>query len=274
MTLSKWKAATLPKVQGTWNLHTQFKNVGVLDFFIMLSSIAGIVGNASQSNYSAGGSYEDGLARWRVAHGLPAVSIDLSAVKSVGYVAETAGTLGRLQRAGFREMSEDQVLGVLESAILDPYEPQIIAGLNTAPGNHWDRNGESQLGRDARFIALQNHQQHYQDAGHQDTTDDASLGNKLIEATSKQEIERLVSQAIAQKLADIFLIPVHEINPSKPLSHYGVDSLVAVELRNMLAQQAAAQVSIFTIMQSTSLVALSRDVAASNTHVSQSLLDS
>jgi len=273
MTLTNYKAAILPKVNGTWNLHKQFEHAD-LDFFVMLSSIAGILGYASQSNYTAGGSYEDALARWRVARGLPAVSIDLGAVKTVGYVAETAGVAGRLQKVGHMLLGEDQVLGVLESAILAPYDPQVIIGLNPGPGHHWDRDGESQLGRDARFLALKYRQGQQQGGGGKKGGEggSGSLASKLAEAGSRDEAERLVGQAIAEKLADIFMIPIADIDPAKHPAQYGVDSLIAVELRNMLALQAAAEVSIFGIMQSPSLAALASDVAAKSGHVGSALL--
>ncbi|KAK2020706.1 NAD(P)-binding protein [Colletotrichum zoysiae] len=73
---------------------------------------------------------------------------------AIGVAAETAGVLGRLQRTGYMPLSEDQVLGVLQSAILAPYEPQVAVGLNSGPGNHWDHAGASHLGRDAGFSAL------------------------------------------------------------------------------------------------------------------------
>ncbi|KAF9760641.1 hypothetical protein IL306_004227 [Fusarium sp. DS 682] len=257
MTTENFKAAVLPKVNGSWNLHTRFQHV---DFFIMLSSINGIVGYASQSNYSAGGSYQDALARWRVSHGLPAVSLDLCAVKTVGYVAETPGVAARMQRAGHMLLREDQLLGLMESAILTPFDPQVVAGLNTGPGSHWNRDGESQLGRDTRFSAL-----HYRQPHQRQTNDDAfsnknSLAAGLAEATSRADAEALVFNAIAQKLSSIFLIAADEIEPDKHPSQYGVDSLVAVELRNMISLQAAADVSIFSILQSQSLGVLASEI--------------
>lgn len=257
MTIENFRAAVVPKVHGSWNLHTKFQKV---DFFIMLSSINGIVGYASQSNYSAGGSYQDALAHWRVTIGLPAVSLDLCAVKTVGYVAETAGVAVRMQRAGHMLLREDQLLGLLESAILHPFTPQIVAGLNTGPGSHWNRDGESQLGRDARFSALQYRQPREQRARDGDMAHKNSLAASLAEATSRTDAEAIVFEAIAQKLSSIFVIAVGEIEPSKHPSHYGVDSLVAVELRNMISLQAAADVSIFSILQSQSLGALASEI--------------
>ncbi|CAM1507801.1 Fc.00g046490.m01.CDS01 [Cosmosporella sp. VM-42] len=264
MTIDNFKAAITPKVHGTWNLHKQFERSDTLDFFVILSSAVGVAGNASQSNYAAAGSYEDALARWRVARGLPAVSIDLGAVKAIGVAAETAGVLGRLGRIGFVPISEEQVLGVLGTAILSPYEPQVVVGLNSGPGKHWDDDGESQLGRDARFAALR-----AREAGQQGETGPTgdSLASKLAAAGSPGEANELVGTAMAEKLSDIFMIPVADIDMANKPAHYGIDSLVAVELRNMLLQQVAAEVSIFGIMQSASLAALVADAAAKSAHV-------
>lgn len=257
MTTENFQAAIAPKVNGSWNLHSLFQDV---DFFIMLSSINGIVGYASQSNYSAGGSYQDALARWRVARGLPAVSLDLCAVKTVGYVAETAGVATRMQRAGHMLLREDQLLGLLESAILAPFDPQVIAGINTGPGSHWNRDGESQLGRDARFSTLHYRQPQQSQSNGDSLTSKNSLALSLAEASSRADAEAIVFAAIAQKLSSIFVISVDEIEPSKHPSQYGVDSLVAVELRNMISLQAAADISIFNILQSPSLAALAGEI--------------
>ncbi|KAK2728132.1 beta-ketoacyl synthase domain-containing protein [Colletotrichum kahawae] len=274
MSLENYVKAIRPKVHGTLNLHKQFDKADCLDFFVILSSVVGVAGNASQSNYSAAGSYQDALARWRVSHGLPAVSVDLGAVKAIGVAAETAGVLGRLQRTGHMPLSQDQVLGVLGSAILAPYDPQVVVGLNSGPGNHWDRAGESQLGRDARFAALRAReidQIHGKSGSGAATGDSSSLASRLATAKSSEEATQSVAVAISEKLSDIFMIPVDDIELTNRPTQYGIDSLVAVELRNMLVQQAAAEVSIFGIMQSASLAALAADVAAKSTHVSASL---
>ncbi|KUI53493.1 Lovastatin diketide synthase LovF [Cytospora mali] len=232
MTLDDYTTAFRPKVKGSWNLHNEFTRRGRhLDFFIMLSSLAGIIGHASQSNYSASGAYQDALARYRVGQNLPGVSIDVGIVKSVGYVAERADVAERMARLGYMPISEDQVLRVLESAILEPCSPQVLVGLQTGPGRVWEPNGESQLGRDSRFAALRHCQtmkiQQKTSSGARSDREVLTLSDKLAEATSRDDAETLVSQAIAEKLSTIFMIPIGEIDPTTKLSHYGVDSLVA-----------------------------------------------
>ncbi|KAA8644992.1 uncharacterized protein ATNIH1004_009203 [Aspergillus tanneri] len=91
MTYSDFSAAVRPKVVGSLNLHNAFLTQH-LDFFILLSSAAGIVGNSGQANYAAGCTFQDALARYRVRLGLPAHSIDLGMIQSAGAALRGAKT--------------------------------------------------------------------------------------------------------------------------------------------------------------------------------------
>ncbi|KAL9115228.1 MAG: hypothetical protein Q9227_001022 [Pyrenula ochraceoflavens] len=265
MTITDYETTIHPKVHGTWNLHAQFAQEDSLDFFVMLSSAVAVAGNASQANYAAGGSYQDALAHWRVSQGLPGVSINLGAVKGIG-VAENAGVLGHLQRVGYCPINEEQVLSILSSAIVYPYESQVVVGLDSRPGSHWDAKGESQLGRDMRFAALKPLSN--DSAGSTDPTGNPnSLASKLTTAESPEKAVGYVGAAISEKISDIFMMPLGDVDLSKKPGQYGIDSLVAVELRNMLVQQAAAEVSIFDIMQAVSLVDLAATVALKSAYI-------
>ncbi|PTB67225.1 hypothetical protein BBK36DRAFT_1158066 [Trichoderma citrinoviride] len=272
MTLDDYKYTIQSKVSGAWNLHNQFNLPGDLDFFVLFSSINGILGYASQAAYSAAGAYEDALAHWRVKQqGLPAVSIDLSLVDGVGYVAEASAAEAMrksLIKAGRRVINEEQVLASLELAIVSPYDPQfILGGINSGPGPHWDVDGD--LGRDMRLLALKYRQSAASDE--QDGEDDKagsggdSLSAKIASASSRDEAIAVVGSAVAAMLADMFLVSVEEVDLNDSPSQQGIDSLVAVEVRNMLFSQAGAELSIFNIMQSPSLAQLVADVVDRST---------
>lgn len=191
-----------------------------------------------------------------MSHGLPAVSINLGAVKDVG-VAATTGVLGHLQRVGFAPIHEEQVLSILRSAILQPHDPQVVVGLDTLSGSHWDVTGASQLGRDMRFAALKPRETD-SGPGTNATGGPNALASKLATTKSVEQAVEYIGVAIAETISDIFMMPLEEVDLGNKPAQYGIDSLVAVELRNMLVQQAAAEaeVSIFDIMQSVSLAAL------------------
>lgn len=86
MTLEDFNAGLRPKVQGSWNLHVNLPKG--MDFFIMLSSVTGVLGSRSQSNYGAGNTYEDALAKYRGSRGEKEVALDLGILMGAGFVAE------------------------------------------------------------------------------------------------------------------------------------------------------------------------------------------
>ncbi|KAL8994704.1 MAG: hypothetical protein Q9169_005389 [Polycauliona sp. 2 TL-2023] len=267
MSMQHYTCATSPYLGGTRNLHAYFPRADELDFFILLSSNAGILGSAGQAGHTAGVAYQDALAQWRGGRGLPCVSIDLGPVKTIGGGKEVVGAQARMAKLGNMWMDEDAVGDVLESAILKP-QAQIMVGINGGPGWHWDGEGASQLGRDARFMGLRYRQQKQQQTGKRDGSEDGFvLANQLAEANSRSEAERLVGEAIGRKLTEIFGIPTEEMDISKAPTEYGVDSLVAVELRNMLMHQVGSEVASFSILQSVSLGELAKTAAGKSRHI-------
>lgn len=88
MTYDDWVTATKPKIQGSWNLHKVLPKD--LDFFVMLSSVSGIIGNQGQANYAAGNTFQDALAHFRHRQGLRATALDLGAVRDIGHITENS----------------------------------------------------------------------------------------------------------------------------------------------------------------------------------------
>ncbi|KAK2039669.1 hypothetical protein LZ31DRAFT_605906 [Colletotrichum somersetense] len=271
MTYDQWQRAVRPKVASSVNVH---KHLPDLSFFVMLSSLTGVAGNVSQANYAAGNTFQDALARHRAARGQAAVSIDLSAVNSVGFVA-AAGTDGsgadervraRVEGLGTVSMDIDVILGIVEQAVVHsprrtrPDDAQVVVGL--AP---WDRlPPHSAVRRDRRFGTLRLGIPRGAGAGESGDAETAAgadptaaLGRALQGAAgmgSEEEAARGIAAAIAARLAAIFSVAVDEIDLGSSLSSRGVDSLVAVELRNWLGSAARAKVTVFEITQAASLI--------------------
>ncbi|KAL9575804.1 hypothetical protein ACKAV7_000046 [Fusarium commune] len=99
MSQEDYYTAVRPKVVASRNLHELLPQN--LDFFILLSSTSGVVGNRGQSNYCVDNSYQDSLARHRVALGLPGVAVDLGMILSVGFAAENQESIANLRQEGF-----------------------------------------------------------------------------------------------------------------------------------------------------------------------------
>lgn len=257
MTHEQWTRGVRPKIDGSRNLHNYLSD---LSFFILLSSVAGVAGHMSQANYVAGNSFQDSLARHRTLRGQPAVAIDLGAVRSVGYVAEREASgderlRARVENIGFGSVDFESIMRLVEAGIRDPLrrspsDSQIIVG----PNFHAFAS-ESAMRYDRRFgtlrIASQRGLKASSTSASKSST--AELSQALLNSTTADEATEILIQALSTKISDIFNIPFSDIDIELPLSRYGVDSLVAVELRNWLSGGVRAKVTVFEILQSASL---------------------
>ncbi|KAI0877521.1 hypothetical protein GGS24DRAFT_497862 [Hypoxylon argillaceum] len=263
MTFEQWQHATKTKVNSSINLDGYLPD---LDFFVLLASLNGQVGNVSQANYAAGNSFQDALVRRRASQGLSALSLDLSVVTDAGHVARQATERGinqvqaRVEGLGTVSLSMEQIQGVLERKVLrrrrvapahgDLDDAQVIMGL--AP---WDQlPADSVVRRDRRFGTLRLGRQ---DGGGMAAAEQANPTGMLVKAlglADADEKKQSVARAVAERLAAIFNIAAEQVDSAASMAASGVDSLVAVELRNWLAGVAKAKVSVLEVVQSRSLL--------------------
>ena len=237
MEYEAWAATAQPKIQGSWNLHSLMPKD--LDFFVMLASISGIIGNGSQSNYAAGNTFQDGLAHWRRAQGLPACSLDLTMMSGIGWVAENV-EMAEDFKADFMRLAmvPEELFRVFESAITGYQEgnhrmpPQLITGAGTGgigqqmehfkTGAHFEDAKGSYLARlDVQGVSA-------------DAADTAvEVRGQLIVVTSLEQAGELVEGALTAKLGKSLNMAAEDLDTTKPAHSYGVDSLMAIEVRNV-----------------------------------------
>ena len=264
MSLESLNAALRPKVQGSWNLH-QLLPKG-MDFFVLLSSYAGIIGGLGQSNYCSGNTYQDALARYRVAHGEKAVALDLGIIESVGMVSEHAEVDVWLQSGGHARLSETELHALLEY-YCDPGLPiqsdlksQVITSLEL-PSTLHARNLV-----DLPWMSMPLFRHLWQIrttlkstdlSGPDDLADyAANVEHRLASMESIDEASDMICELIRTKLSRMLGIEPSSIDVGKPLHAYGVDSLTAIELRNWFAKAMAADVAVFEILGNGSMAAM------------------
>jgi NADPH:quinone reductase-like Zn-dependent oxidoreductase len=95
-----------PKVRGAWNLHRATAGLD-LDFFVLYSSAAAVLGTAGQAGYAAANAFLDGLARHRQALGLPAMSVNWGPWAGAGMAAGEAAR-AHLARQGLRPLPAER----------------------------------------------------------------------------------------------------------------------------------------------------------------------
>ena len=101
MTSEKLAKVLKPKISGAWNLHRASAEDS-LDFFVLFSSIAGVMGSPGQSNYAAANGFMDALAQFRIEKGLKATSIAWGPWAEGGMASDLAAAdQARMQRRGF-----------------------------------------------------------------------------------------------------------------------------------------------------------------------------
>ncbi|XP_013393592.1 uncharacterized protein LOC106161238 [Lingula anatina] len=111
-----FERATGPKIKGSWNLHKLSINLP-LDYFVMHSSVASLLGNPGQTNYGAGNAFMDSLAHYRRQQHLPAQSINWGAL-NLGLLNQNPNTGQRLRNEGINALNEDDILECFLHALL------------------------------------------------------------------------------------------------------------------------------------------------------------
>ena len=122
ITADQLRDAMRPKVSATWNLHIATKHLP-LDFFVMFSSIASVLGSPGQGSYSAANCFLDTMAAYRHSLGLPALTVNWGPWAGEGMAAEHTR---RLELLGFRPLDPAEALRILEAEMAQRRSGQVI----------------------------------------------------------------------------------------------------------------------------------------------------
>ncbi|PSN68460.1 hypothetical protein BS50DRAFT_676305 [Corynespora cassiicola Philippines] len=260
MSYEEWTTPIRPKVQGTWNLHEYFGPERPLDFMIFCSSFSGLCGSPGQAQYGAGNTFQDALAHHRRNQGLKAISVNLGIMLSVGILAEMGDHTFKLWEdvLGIRNNSFHSLVKSLASqeknaALAAPsYPTQVCLGLGTADIIATHRLPNPPWFTDPRFkpltVASASASPTTTDGSPGATTATASLASRLSQASTNDEATAVITEALVAKIADILRIPASEIDARRPLYSYGVDSLVALELRNWITREIKANMALLDLL--------------------------
>ncbi|XP_072047582.1 mycocerosic acid synthase-like [Amphiura filiformis] len=128
MTDTSWNGPMSVKAYGTLLLHQMTLKLGItLKYFVVASSVVSVFGNAGQANYCAANNFVNGLCRMRNSMGLPATSLIIGYLNTVGF-AVRRGLITAAEENGFISVSPTDVLGALSVALKNNTPEMIIAG--------------------------------------------------------------------------------------------------------------------------------------------------
>lgn len=266
MDVDTWAAAVRPKIDGTWNLHHHLR--GSLDFFVLFSSVSGLLGYFGQSNYASANSFLDAFVQYRHAHGQAATVLDIGPIGDVGYLSRSSEALGSVATK-FNIIGEQDFFDALQLAVTPQfgtrnYQPQssysnpsqigmvppsslpISDPQNTTP---WRRDARMAIYRNIEKVSATT-----EPKGGSDTV--RAFISSLMTDPSKLEDKvssELLAQAIGARVFRFLMKEDQDVELSHSLVAIGVDSLVAIELRNWWKQSFGVEVSVLELMNSGSL---------------------
>src|SRR5262249_23200742 len=233
--------AMRPKMIGAWNLHAL--TIGIpLDFFVMFSSITSIIGNPGQANYVAGNAFLDMLAYYRRARGLPALTVNWGRVGDVGHVVNNPEATQRLDRLGITIMPLSETLDALDE-LMSSDAVQVAAAQVEWKGIF--RVTGSRI--PARYSGLVG------DAVAEEGRSTASSGARDILEAEEAALPSLLERYMRDLLARAMGTSPARIDLQQSLFNLGVDSLIAVEVRNRVHADLGVNVPLAKLMKSASI---------------------
>ncbi|MBL9130229.1 MAG: SDR family NAD(P)-dependent oxidoreductase, partial [Verrucomicrobiaceae bacterium] len=222
MTAERFARVMAPKVVGTWNLHRATEKLP-LDFFVLFSSVAALVGAAGQGNYAAANSFMDTLAHYRRARGLTALSINWGAISDVGLAARDKKVAEHLKASGVTGITPGQaafMFGMLVQTAAPQMgfmrvDWQVRAALSGGKGiparleEVVQASAGSSGGAEARDAVL---------------------------AAPAGERPALVVHHVKEVVARVLRTSAAKLQVERPLKEMGLDSLMAFELLHRIEQ--------------------------------------
>lgn len=210
-----------PKVYGAWNLHEAVQSGGrqtaELDWFCAFSSAAALVGSPGQGAYAAANSWLDAFMHWRRAQGLPATSIAWGAWGEIGR--------GTAMAEGDNAIAPDEGAYAFEAILR---HDRVYNGYAPVLGASWLTAFAQRSPFAEMFLS---------------DTQGASETRKLrseLAALPREEWPTHLRRLIAEQVS---LLLRRTVDPDRPLSEYGLDSLGHLELRTRIETETGVRVS-------------------------------
>ena len=244
-------ARVLPaKVAGATHLDRLTRGMA-LDYFVLFTSMATLIGNHGQSAYVAANGYLEGIAlAWRQA-GLPALAVGWGGISDAGYLARDTDKAALVRRmSGNVEFTGVQAVRALDRLLApgmmaDPVVHVSPMGWNAVAGTLKTLSEPSF----ALFRALGR-------KGEAETGGDDLRG--LLVGLTRERAEAHLVAWLAGRVAHILRVPEKSVATTRPITELGIDSLMGVELGLTLQEALGDDVAVAGMSEKSSI----QDIAA------------
>ena len=240
-----------PKRDGAWNLHLATAE-SPLDFFVLFSSTVTLFGSPGQGNYAAANFALDVLARQRRAAGLPALAVNWGAFSEVGLWAAKDPEAARRQEeglaaGGMSSLRPDDGLRALARLWNAERRGHTAAQMAVVPFSMSLWRQHDPLGSTAALFARL-----AEEADLGDGQQGGALRAELLEAPGAER-QGLLERYLAEQIAGALRVGADTVPLDTPLGGLGLDSLMALGVRNRIEHELALPVPIVQFLQSPSL---------------------
>ena len=217
------------KVDGSWNLHQLTRKIP-LDFCVYYSSESSMIGAVGQSNYAAANAFLDGLAPYRRAHGLPALSMNWAPWSGVGLAAQ-GNTQERYRKMGIQCIDPRQGMLALESVLAaDAVQAAVL------PINWQDLSSLRTRGTSRRRLFEELVEPTEADPVQASAINDSELKQLILAAAPAARQQLLLDAFMRHALRVLGFDSDRNIDAKQPLRELGLDSVMAIELRNAISK--------------------------------------
>lgn len=236
-----------PKVAGAWNLHRESRELP-LDFFVLFSSAASLLSPMGQANYAAGNAFLDALAHHRRTRGLPALSVNWGPWSGVG-MTEGLGERERRRWGGMGEIAPEQGLELLERLLGEARTQAAVLPVD------WSRVPEGAVRPLFAELVREARPRTGKTAPPAGKVPD--LRRKLDDAPPSEHPRLVAGYVREQALRVLGIAPTQPLDPRQPLQELGLDSLMAIELKDALSRGVGGSLPATLIFDHHSVEALS-----------------
>jgi myxalamid-type polyketide synthase MxaD len=239
MDIDTFNAPLRPKMFGAWLLHKLLAEQP-LEFFVMFSSATSILGMFGQVNYAAGNAFMDALAHYRRAQGLPAISINWGGWAEIGIAARDNVT-NQLKQRGMGLIQPEQGFQILHQLLI-----QRPSQVGVIPFD-WDSWRQTSYPLYADF-----------ETARDGTIDpsrqkDDGLIQELLLLGTPLERQELIEDKLREALVKIMRMESGNLDAQQPLDTLGMDSIMAVELKNQIEESLEVTLSVVDLLQGASI---------------------
>ncbi len=238
-----------PKLDGAENFDRLTREDPV-ELFLLYSSATTLLGAPGQGSYVAANLALEALAKRRLAEGLPALAVAWGPIADAGYLADHPAAREALaRRLGAVPLPAADALASLPALIASGLPSVVLAEVNWGAGK-----GHLPILSEPLFDGV---------AARAEARNGGADMAELLAGKAPDEVKEIVQGLLLDEIAGILRVARTKLDPARPLSEIGMDSLMAVELRIAVERRLGGEIPALMLNDSVTVAVMAARIARS-----------